>query len=220
VARSDELAVAGDDRFACFALAFSPEGDELTALFVTQRMVMQLARWDFATGRIVQYNRLGSEFVRHGEPKAPECCLLPGRSVLLYRGRTIVDQATGEAVYQFPLECKRVVSLLDLDRLLVVNYDSRSRGYYLQTVALPRDEIVATVKAVRQDPSQQLPPLTAADHSPAKLPRAPREAVAWTAQPDPGPAPGITPDAVLPLRSGTRSAGATLLAGYCLDGCR
>jgi len=170
------------DIFNCFALQFTPEGDELAAIFTMANSGAQMNRWDLSTGQLVQARHLKAAQRPRGF-RAPAMNWLPGHSFFLYRGTTVVEHRSGQEVYELKTPCERVVKLIDLDRLLVLR-KTKEPWTELAAVRLPRDEIVTAVKTARSAPGQSVAKATRADTSGVRVVPPAQQSVPWSVEPD------------------------------------
>ena len=192
----------------CKGMAFSPDGKELAVLFSGDGPGDRLVSWETAGGKQTVDHKfprdLGQEasnaFFYQGRPLE----WLPDNGGWMAFGQLLIDHDSGGLVFRIPAQPLDGTPrrLLDKSQLVTARGDAFNKRLVIET--LPKDQIEVATKAARkgQDPTAtQLPEAKQADLSTAKAQQPPVGLVAWTAKPDPAPAPkGQLAAQAIPLR--------------------
>jgi WD40 repeat protein len=195
-AQAGEAVAALPDEFKfCTPMgaAFSPDGKRLAALF-NGGFKYRLAVYDLATGQGTLHPELVHEeggllgMSYEGEPLE----WLSDSSCVVAFGQYFLDPSSGKLIWGLPKEgfdnSARRIFGGKMFAMMKGNFQDRK----LLVDALPRDKIDTAFAAVRsgKDPAAStLPAAVAADLSKVRALPPPAGAAAWTAAPDPAPAP-------------------------------
>ncbi|HEV3122665.1 MAG TPA: hypothetical protein VGY53_12210, partial [Isosphaeraceae bacterium] len=183
----------GPFNIKCIGLAFSDDGQELAGIFESFGNI-RILDWDFATGQLLadHYFDKNSGLKRPLGDRGQAIEWLPDRAGWLVFGYAILERKSGERIWSLPSAGPGPAPgqhrVLDLERVLMVS--GQGPGQALTTVALPKDKVGATLKAVSSGGSLVdtiLSPATAADWSSAQRLSISKETPPWDVAADPAP---------------------------------
>lgn len=206
--------------FTCDALAFSPDGAWLAAVFKSydKEFGHQLFGWDVTTGKVAFQHRIPAELKDQavsGTNQSADVRWFRDSKLMLLFGRFVFDRESGGPLWRVPTDNKldgEQAVPFDTNRILLAGGDYKKKT--VAEVVLPLDEVVAaaaTISAGGTADDADLPPLTKADDSASR--EVSLTSAAWRVTPG-------TPDAVpenllkdpVPINTGAQEPGAILLS--------
>lgn len=182
------------DRLEPVAVAFSPDGAEVAALYsILTYQRHYLTVWDFATGQTRLFRPYDDfNLVERNSTRGYDGRPLvwaPDKSCLLYKGHVLLDRATGAPVWQFPQTEAGERLLLGLDRMVLpIEADDEDRPW-LRAIPLDEAKLVAAIRKARSSIGENTPPLKESDLAAAREIMPDAQPAPWSVLPDPGPAP-------------------------------
>ena len=147
-----------DQHESCLGMAFSRDGERLAALANPLASNSELAVWDVASGRLVQYRRYGTKLrdTRLGVSQQAETLTwLSDRQGLLFLGNLLLDGETGAAVWRIDTESAETLLPLSVQARLVAT----TRGKRLVGIQALPQAVTKALQAVRRSRSERMPDL-------------------------------------------------------------
>jgi hypothetical protein len=154
------------------ALAFSPDGQEIAAVFEHGMGKSRLVVWDMATGMPaadkVADALKDDRWAKRGERKLE---FFPGGQLLRFSNQ-VIDRGSGKIVHTLPADPGgrgvELMKVLAEDRVLVLGERSTDGRVAVTAVSLPKDQIAKAQDVVRsggRSSDASLPPLSKPDFS-------------------------------------------------------
>jgi hypothetical protein len=182
IAGEAELPKTEEGDLTCAGMAFSPDGEEVAAVFGPKR-TPRVVCWEVESGKVaadVKVEDLG-ERLKDVEYQGSAVEWVPDRSGWLLFGYALIDRESSRPVWSLPVTSAVYPAsprrMVDASRVLLVTGQPAGRGIQqtLREVRIPKDRLTTAVKSAREGRSpldSLLPPAKPADLLTIKTPPA------------------------------------------------
>lgn len=177
----------------CFGIAFSPDGEEIAALYDSTR-ASSIFVFHTASGKLAEHIRFDGNLQKavnaNNSTGVHSLEWFPSRDRLFVFGQGVVDRTAGKVVWVMPGDQQpgkpALRRVLDEAHLLTVAFDKKEAAlvaYKLPTADIKRSTEIVSAGGLAID--AHLPQLTGADWSAPAAPTTPAAKQPWNVQPDP-----------------------------------